>query len=1233
MFSSTLLSEFGQSIRSLQAKLRLGLALSCLVIAILTPQIVAALVPNTTAATTHAVTTPAATRQTALSPFTWRDVLSGGLWARANNLESNTTILNATQASAAFGSLTPSGSAPQVSTSMFASNFRVTGNSSLFPLEDEPSIAVTNQSGHVLMVVGANSLSTGRMVAYVSRDQGTHWIGPSLLALSRPSDGFASDPALSVNRTGTFYYAFLSIGQFFFSSSGVDDLVVATSQDGGNWTNHVAAQRRAFNSSNSGSELFDKPYIAVGPSKSNPSIDAVYATYTDFLDYCSYNPTYTCYENTTIMQVHSTDNGVTWSHPTPVSPTFRVSSYSLTGRIVQGSMPAVAPNGDLYVAYYDSGKDGWLNASANVMITKSTNGGVSFSPPTLAALIPQQLSFASLGNFCCFRWWSSMFPSMDVAPDGTVYIAYGARQSKVSPDPADVYLVVSRDGVTWTQPRKINDDSTQNGQFFAWLKVSSDGVVHIIWGDQRLDPAGIGYDIFYAEATNHGTTISINSRVTDVGTDPLFTIGFIGDYFNMAVSGNQVYPVWTDGRRAITPLGRYFLVGETDIFTARLGPRDTPSLTTGPSAPAGYLAPITISGSGLPREAFFLMKINGIGQLSQNGISSFSTNGIIFFFSTKQGTLSNTIVPSFNSPGAYTVELDEWVSGAPVATTTLYIVDTRPLQVLVAGPSTASQGDTVTWNLQLVPAGGSTGQSSFSSTFSVTEALLTSPSGSVQNLTASVKPTGTGSYSLTTSLSTSEATGSYTLFVSGSQTVLIVQSSGIGTATLMVSHAVSDFSLATSPTSVIVSAGVPGTSTITVSPVGIFAGTVTLTSTVSSASLTCTLGASSLALGASQTSTLSCSGPPGVYAVTVAATSGSLTHTATVPYTVQDFTVTASLTDMTIASGGSGASTITVGSINGFSGTVELTTSVSPAGLTAKVSPASVLSLGSSTITVSSSTIGTYTVTVTGTAGGLTHTATVTVTVGTVDFSVTASPSSISTSAGSTATSTITVTNANGLTGTVGLTQSVSPATGLDCSLSTSSTSLGVSASSILSCTGSPHTYTVTITGTAGQTSHSTTLTITVNSPPDFILTASPTSLSTSADSTATSTITVISVNGFTGAVDLTQAISSATGLDCSLSTSRITLGVYASSILSCTGSPQTYTVTVTGTAGQTSHSTALTITVKSAPPTILGVSPVLFYGSTGGILAALIIAIVGALLALRQRQSRPKTVKAETSA
>src|SRR5216683_489971 len=718
----------------------------------------------------------AATSESLQSVHPWTEFLSGGMWARLNHLGTNNSILDLAQAQAKFGSLT-SGAAPLPSPpSLFTNNFRITGNSSLFPYEDEPSIAVRNQTGQVLMVVGANSLSTGQMVSYVSTDQGTHWTVPTFLPLSRSNDSFASDPALGVNRTGTFYYAFLSVAP----SINQDDVVVATSSDGVIWTNHVAVQRRTLpKNSTISSEIFDKEYLAIGPGKTNLAIDAIYVTYTDFIDYCS--GFFVCKTNSTIMQVHSTNFGATWSKPLAVSPNATATSFPTTGRLVQGSMPATAPNGDLYVAYYDSGKNGPFNASATVMITKSTNGGASFSPPAQAALIPQQLTYASQGSSCCFRWWSSMFPSMDVAPDGTVYVAYGARQNKFSIDPADVYLVASTDGgVTWSLPNMINDNTSTNGHFFAWLKASNDGVVHIIWGDQRLDAVGLGYDIYYATATNHGATISANTRVTDVGTDPLVTIGFVGDYFNMAVSGNQVYPVWTDGRRGVRSLGREILVGETDIFTARLGPRDSPSITLSAGAPAGYSAPLTVSGSGLPREAFFVMRMSGTGLLSQ-------TNGIKYFFSAKSGSLSDIIVPNSNYYGAYTVELDEWVSSAQLAIANLYVVDTRNLQVSITGPPTASPGDTVTWNLHLASPNSSPASQQFSSTFAITQALLTSPSGSVQNLTASVKSTGQGSYSVASTVQSNAAPGAYTLLVSASQTGLTVSSTGSGTTTLTVS--------------------------------------------------------------------------------------------------------------------------------------------------------------------------------------------------------------------------------------------------------------------------------------------------------------------------------------------------------------------------------------------------------------------------------------------------------------
>src|SRR5260370_25244687 len=177
-------------------------------------------------------------------------------------------------------------------------------------------MGVKNQEGPFLSGVGGTSVRTGLMASSISTKQGTTWTGPTFLSLSRNNDTFASDPALGVNRTGTFFYAFLSVGQ---SSRQSDDLVVATSADGVVWTNHVAVQRRTFPANSTiSSELYDKEYIAVAPNKSNLSMDAVYVTYTDFVDYCT--GFLVCKENSTIMQTHSINFGVTWSKPMAVSP-------------------------------------------------------------------------------------------------------------------------------------------------------------------------------------------------------------------------------------------------------------------------------------------------------------------------------------------------------------------------------------------------------------------------------------------------------------------------------------------------------------------------------------------------------------------------------------------------------------------------------------------------------------------------------------------------------------------------------------------------------------------------------------------------------------------------------------------------------------------------------------------------------------------------------------------------
>ena len=391
--------------------------------------------------------------------------------------------------------------------------------------------------------------------------------------------------------------------------------------------------------------------------------------------------------------------------------------------------------------------------------------------------------------------------------------------------------------------------------------------------------------------------------------------------------------------------------------------------------------------------------------------------------------------------------------------------------------------------------------------FTGTVALTVTPSSN--SVSATVSPSSLtiasgGSATSTLSLGSNTA-GTYTVQVTGASGSL----SHSATVTYNVGAA-PDFMISTSPTSVRVNAGTAGTSTITVSSLNGFNGAVSLTASVSpSTGLTCNLNPTSVTTpsGGSATSSLSCSGSAGTYTVTVTGTSGNLSHTAIVTYTVQDFTIAASPTSVSIIAGGAaGTSTITATGLNGFTGPVSLTSAVTggtSGTTTCTLSPTSVTlgNSGTSTLSCSASPTasGSFTITVTGTSGSLSHNAIVTYNVGAApDFTINANPSSVTTNLGVAGTSMITVGSQNGFNSAVALTATISPSSGLTCSLSPSNVTptSGGSVTSTLSCTGATTgSYSVTVNGTSGSLSHSTTVTFHINgtssNPPAYALVTS----------------------------------------------------------------------------------------------------------------------------------------------
>ena len=199
------------------------------------------------------------------------------------------------------------------------------------------------------------------------------------------------------------------------------------------------------------------------------------------------------------------------------------------------------------------------------------------------------------------------------------------------------------------------------------------------------------------------------------------------------------------------------------------------------------------------------------------------------------------------------------------------------------------------------------------------------------------------------------------------------------------------FSLSATPSSQSVTAGGAASYTATVTPSNGFNSAVNLgvsglpvgaAASFNPASVSNGSGSSALTVTTSSTST-----PAGTYTLTVTGTSGSLSSSAQValqvtPLQQPDFSLSVSPNPLSVQAGGSANYTATVTPVNGFSGSVSVSASNLPAGVTAI--PCTATAPGSCSLTISASSTaaaGNSTVTITGTSGSLSHSTTAGLTV------------------------------------------------------------------------------------------------------------------------------------------------------------------------------------------------------------------------------------------------------------
>jgi hypothetical protein len=280
----------------------------------------------------------------------------------------------------------------------------------------------------------------------------------------------------------------------------------------------------------------------------------------------------------------STDHGVTFSRVRIDDP----QSGSGTNEI--GAVPAVGPDGEVYVAWLDV-----LNT--RLQIDRSFDGGQTFGRDSTIA--PMIIPFDS-GIPAIRARRALVYPSIDVDRSkgphrGRLYCAWTDQANRGKPfidgSEMDVFLAYSDDnGRHWSAPMLLADDGVGADQFYQWLSVDpTDGTVSVSWYDTRNDPARRKTDVYYTRSTDGGLSFSANVRVTTEQTDEscpvcedlLYQTGFTsstirfcrancdceifnqyGDYAGIVAFGGLAHPIWTDRRT-----GERF---NEEVFTATI---------------------------------------------------------------------------------------------------------------------------------------------------------------------------------------------------------------------------------------------------------------------------------------------------------------------------------------------------------------------------------------------------------------------------------------------------------------------------------------------------------------------------------------------------------------------------------------------------------------------------------------------------------------------------------------
>lgn len=384
--------------------------------------------------------------------------------------------------------------------SVFAQNVLISNQN--YP--NEPSIMMDPKQPNVL--IAASNIDN----YYVSLDTGRTWTENTLTS----SYGVWGDPVIAVDTASNFYFLHLS------------------NPASGNWIDRIVCQKTTDNGTTwndgsytglNGTKAQDKHWYAL--DKTN---NTMYITWTQFDDYGSTVAT----DSSVILFSKTTDGGQTWSAAKRINK--KAGDCIDSDNTVEGAVPAVGPNGEIYVAW--AGPDG-------IVFNKSTDGGDNWlTSETLVDNMPTGWDYAVDG---IYRANGLPFTVCDLsggANHGAIYVNWSDQRNGANN--TDVWLKKSTDGgQTWSAIKKVNDDNTNRQQFFSSMAIDqTNGHLYFVFYDRR-NYADTNTDVYMAISTDGGNTF-INRKISESPFVPDASI-FFGDYTYVTAHNGVVRPIWT----------------------------------------------------------------------------------------------------------------------------------------------------------------------------------------------------------------------------------------------------------------------------------------------------------------------------------------------------------------------------------------------------------------------------------------------------------------------------------------------------------------------------------------------------------------------------------------------------------------------------------------------------------------------------------------------------------------